>query len=102
MARNSASVTRADPNATLRSIERREFESRFTPPGTRHAKKRGNSSCVLQERTESRVELKTLYNFYMQGNRLRPSEMGATECNVGPDVATYESFKTADVKRARE
>ena len=45
---------------------------------------------------ESRIELKVLYNFYMQGIGYFHPKWGHG-MYVGPDVSTYESFKTAEV-----
>jgi hypothetical protein len=87
-------VTRADPNATLDLSSAVNWKVDYAP-GTRHAK---SAEILLRApgAGESRVELKPLYNFYMQGIGYGHPKWGHG-MYVGPDVATYESFKTADV-----
>jgi hypothetical protein len=88
------SVTRADPNATLDLSTGVNWKVDYAP-GTRHAK---SAEILLRApgATESRVELKPLYNFYMQGIGYGHPKWGHG-MYVGPDVASYESFKIADV-----
>src|SRR5581483_4322589 len=63
-------------------------------PGTRHARK---AEILLSHGAgETRVQLETLYNFYMHGIGYGHPKWGHG-MYVGPDVSTYESFKVAEV-----
>ncbi len=63
-------------------------------PGTRHARQ---AEILLRTATgEHRVELETIYNFYMQGIGYGHPKWGHG-MYVGADVSDYESFKLADV-----
>ena len=87
-------VTQAEPGAPLDLATGVDFNINYAP-GTRHAK---TAEIILRSPRagESRIELKTLYNFYMQGIGYFHPKWGHG-MYVGPDVSTYESFKTADV-----
>jgi len=66
--------------------------------GTRHAK-RAQISLTRTGGEVCRVELETLYNFYMQGIGYGHPKWGHG-LYVGPDASVYESFKLADVKES--
>ena len=63
--------------------------------GTRHAK---SAEIILRtpQAGESRIDLKILYNFYMNGIGYFHPKWGHG-MYVGPDVSTYDSLKVADV-----
>ena len=66
-------------------------------PNTRHAKR---AAIILKNgQSENRVELATLYNFYMQGIGYGHPKWGHGHY-LGNDVSTYESFKLSDVNEA--
>ena len=66
-------------------------------PKTRHARR---AEIMLRTPSgESRVELETLYNFYMQGIGYGHPKWGHG-MYVGANESTYESFKVADVNQA--
>ena len=87
-------VTRAEPGAQLDLATAVNFNVNYAP-GTRHAR---SAEIILRspKSGESRIELKQLYNFYMQGIGYFHPKWGHG-MYVGPDESTYESFKTADV-----
>jgi hypothetical protein len=64
---------------------------------TRHAKR---AEIILKGAAgENRVELETLYNFYMHGIGYGHPKWGHGYW-VGDDVSAYESFKLSDVNEA--
>jgi hypothetical protein len=66
-------------------------------PNTRHAKR---AEIILKGAAgENRVELETLYNFYMHGIGYGHPKWGHGYW-VGDDVSAYESFKLSDVNEA--
>ena len=65
-------------------------------PGTRHAKR---AEIILKGVRENRVQLETLYNFYMHGIGYGHPKWGHGYW-VGDDVSAYESFKLSDVNEA--
>jgi len=87
-------ITRAEPGAPLELSTGVDFNINYAS-GTRHAK---TAEIILRSPRagESRIELKTLYNFYMHGIGYFHPKWGHG-MYVGPDASTYDSFKTADV-----
>lgn len=89
-------ITRAEPGAALDLTSSVDFNVNYAS-GTRHAK-----STEITLRTpgagESRIELTTLYNFYMQGIGYFHPKWGHG-MYVGQDVSTYDSFKTAEANQ---
>ena len=87
-------VTRAEVGAPLDLATGVDFNVNYAS-GTRHAK---SAEIILRSPRagESRIELKPLYNFYMQGIGYFHPKWGHG-MYVGPDASTYESFKIADV-----
>ena len=88
-------VTRAVPGAPIDlSTGGLDFNINYAS-GTRHAR---SAEIILRTpgAGESRIELKTLYNFYMQGIGYFHPKWGHG-MYVGPDVSSYDSTKTADV-----
>src|SRR5215469_1428512 len=86
-------VTKADLGPPIDLATEVDFNVNYAP-GTRHAK---STEVILRTaRAENRIELKTLYNFYMQGIGYFHPKWGHG-MYVGPDATTYESFKTAEV-----
>jgi hypothetical protein len=88
------SIAKADPSAQPELATAVNFNIDYAP-NTRHAK---SAEIILSVagRGESRIELKPFYNFYMQNIGYFHPKWGHG-MYVGPDVSTYESYKTADV-----
>lgn len=90
-------VTRADLGAVLELASAVNWKVDYLPK-TRHARK---AEITLRAPAgETRVELETLYNFYMHGIGYGHPKWGHG-AYVGPDVSTYESFKVADIDEAQ-
>ncbi len=86
-------VTKADLGATLELASAVNWKVDYLPK-TRHARK---AEITLRSAAgETRVELETLYNFYMHGIGYGHPKWGHG-AYVGPDVSTYESFKVAEI-----
>ncbi|HEY6420632.1 MAG TPA: hypothetical protein VIX59_16690 [Candidatus Binataceae bacterium] len=86
-------VTFAEPAAPLELATAVDWKVDYAP-GTRHAKR---AEVIIRTATgEHRVELSTLYNFYMQGIGYGHPKWGHGHY-VGADVSAYDSFKTAGV-----
>ncbi|HLX36388.1 MAG TPA: hypothetical protein VKR29_01255 [Candidatus Binataceae bacterium] len=62
-------------------------------PKTRHAKR---AEIIISAGEENRVQLETLYNFYMHGIGYGHPKWGHGYW-VGDDVSTYEAFKLSEV-----
>jgi hypothetical protein len=68
-------------------------------PGTRHARE---AEILLRTAAgEQRVELQTIYNFYMQGIGYGHPKWGHG-MYVGANVSDYESFKLAEVDQSQQ
>ncbi len=66
-------------------------------PGTRHAR---HAEIILGGTSgEDRVQLETLYNFYMQGIGYGHPKWGHG-LYLGPDASTYDCFKLSEVNEA--
>ncbi len=87
-------VTRANPDAQLELAGSVGFRVDYAA-GTRHA---CHAEIILGAAAggEHHVELATLYNFYMQGIGYGHPKWGHG-MYVGAELATYESFKIAEV-----
>jgi hypothetical protein len=84
-------VTRAEPSAPIELATAVDWKVDYAPR-TRHAKR---AEIILRTASgEHRVELSTLYNFYMQGIGYGHPKWGHGHY-LGADVSTYDSFKTA-------
>jgi hypothetical protein len=86
----------AQPDSSLEIARAVDFKLEYAP-GTRHA---AAAEIVLRSasRAEQRIELTTLYNFYMQGIGYAHPKWGHG-MYVAREAATYESFRTAEVNQ---
>jgi hypothetical protein len=67
-------------------------------PNTRHA--HSAEITLTAQGGQTRIELETLYNFYMHGIGYGHPKWGHG-LYVGPDVSTYESFKVGEVDQTQ-
>ena len=90
-------VAKADPAATPELATSVDWKVNYLPD-TRHAR---TAEIILTTKSgQERVELETLYNFYMHGIGYGHPKWGHG-MYLGPDVSTYESFKVSDVDEAQ-
>jgi hypothetical protein len=90
-------VSRANPEAEIEVMTAVDFRLDFEP-NTRHAR-RAEIIMRAPSGAEHRVELETLYNFYMQGLGYLHPKWGHG-MYVGSEASTYEAFKLAEVDRS--
>jgi hypothetical protein len=87
-------AVRADPAADIEPMPSVDWKIDYKP-ATRHARR---AEIVIRAASgaEHRVELETLYNFYMQGLGYLHPKWGHG-MYLGPSASDYESFKLAEV-----
>lgn len=91
-------IAKADPTAPIEVASAVECKVNYLS-GTRHARE---AEILLRTASgEQRVELQTIYNFYMQGIGYGHPKWGHG-MYVGANVADYESFKLAEVDQSQQ
>jgi hypothetical protein len=90
-------VAKADLSAAAEIATTVDWKVNYLP-NTRHAR---NAEIILKTKSEeTRVQLETLYNFYMHGIGYGHPKWGHG-MYVGPDVSTYEAFTVSEVDQAQ-
>jgi hypothetical protein len=90
-------VARAEPGAEIEIASAVDWKIDYLPK-TRHARRA--EITIATPGGEHRVELETLYNFYMHGIGYGHPKWGHG-AYVGADVSAYESFKVGEVDQAQ-